>query len=580
MCKNRIARFVGGFITLTITSLSSCWVLYPDTATSADSALAMCKSRPLAAQHVVMLQRKGSPKYLVIADKEKLPKLNCQNVTLQPDANWVRWLGALPLPAGGHHPSIGLTVREGDGAITAVDWQMPNVPRQERQLVPLKEVLPVFETRTFGDEGRASTNLNGATAALTCNEGHSPAGLIIPLGAPAAGAALKVVLEIEATAGFRAQVVDAALEATASGRLIDGGSSQFEAPLPPASSINLIVSCPLTEGVLKIRGGRVEGVSHGTPPRRSAWAWEPEIWKDQGDALIDVSVNRAIAELYISLPIESGGVEHQSSLEKFVATAHLRGLRVLAVEGDPGMIWEAGTGHALSRAAAVAAYNRPRQRSERLDGLQYDIEPYLQPGFASSSETFWLRWARTLLALQKSYGDAIEVVVPYWMLSSPGGQEGLELLGPEIKGLVIMAYRTKPAEIIEAAAPLLSWATKRDLPARVALESGMLAQEHHKVYVKAPEGDLHVIRFDDVAAVVLFDRVSKSDAGRAYKLSHIVAGQPNRVSFANDTAALLRAADILEHHLIAWPAFAGLALHGLGELTLKCLQDSTLGVRR
>lgn len=541
--------------------------------------LALCDSPLPGAAHVVTLPLSDGQRYLVIFGHPALPTAGCDPVPLDIDADQVRWLGALALPEEGNEPPLALTVRE-DGAITGIDWQKP-VPSQERRdLVPLREILPAFGARAFGQEDRASASASGATIAVTCAQGNSPAGLLIPLGKPAAGADLKLILDLDATPGFQAQVVDAGLEANDGGRQIIHGVSRFETYVPRASSLNLVVNCPMTDGVLKIRRGRVEAARALMPPRVGAWVWNANSWKVLGEALIGVSLQMHIAQLYISVPVKSGNVEDPKRLAAFIAAAHSRGLQIFAVEGDPGMIWGDGIANALSRAAALAAYNRQSQPSERLDGLQYDIEPYLQPGFVTDSELFWRKWAKTLEALGKTYRAATQVVVPYWMLASPGGEKALELLRPHISDLVIMAYRTAPSETIEAAAPLLSWATKYDLPTQVALESGILAQEYNKVYVKAPEGDLHVIRFDDVAAVVLFDRVRKSGAGRAFRLSHVVASKTDRITFTNNTAALLRAADILERNLVAWPAFRGLALHGLNELTPEGLSASGLGVAR
>jgi hypothetical protein len=87
------------------------------------------------------------------------------------------------------------------------------------------------------------------------------------------------------------------------------------------------------------------------------------------------------------------------------------------------------------------------------------------------------------------------------------------------------------------------------------------------VYVKSSEGDLHVIRLDDVAAVVMLDHALASSTGRAYRLSHTGPSQAARVTFDGDTETALKVGAEISKDLAAWPSLERIAYHGLPQVS-------------
>jgi hypothetical protein len=295
------------------------------------------------------------------------------------------------------------------------------------------------------------------------------------------------------------------------------------------------------------------------------------MWKSHSAELLAAAARFSLGRLYVSVPSANAKVVDPSALASFVAAAHAASIDVMAVEGDPDMISGEGRANALARAHALARYNASAAPQERLDGVQYDIEPYLGSGYAARSDVVWQLWAETLQGLSTALGQRIDAVVPYWMLESAAARTALDQVAPSLDRLTIMAYRTDPSAIISAAAPLLAWSASNGLAATVALEVGTVAQERRKVYVKAPEGDLHVIRFDDVAAVVVLDRVRTGPTDRAYRLSHSVPSNPARVSFEGDARAAFAVAAEIASDLAAWPSVQDFAFHGLTPVTINAV---------
>ena len=542
----------------------------------AEAAVALCRGPIAEAPHSILLpQSGGAALSLVVATSRTLPKdAGCRSVPTGLPADAISWLGAVSASELDHDSRIALTVREADEKILAVEVDRPQPSPATRQLVPRAEVLPVGNYRIFGGEERVMAQPDVTTFDIACRPGQRPAGAILDLGAAPPGAALALELQVQASEGFQAQIVGHNQEAKSRGTEIPSGAQVLTLPVPREGDVALVITCPEVEGRLRLEKGTVRPASARPLNRSSAWVWEPDVWRQYSAELLAAATRLGLGRLYVTVPIAKHQVVGPDALASFLAAAHGTSIDVVAVEGDPDMISNEGRANALERARALAAYNKGAAPQERLDGVQYDIEPYLGAGYAARSDVVWQLWAETLLQLSTALGQQIDVVVPCWILESGAASGALEQLMPALNRLTIMAYRTDPSAIVSAAAPLLAWSSSRGLAAAVALESVALARERRKVYVKAPEGDLHVIRFDDVAAVVVLDRVRTGSTDRAYRLSHTVPSDSARVSFNGDTRAAFAAAAEVAPDLAAWPSAHGFAFHGLTEVTANAVAGS------
>jgi hypothetical protein len=537
---------------------------------AADAVVALCREPVAFARKTVVLpQNDGSTLNLVVAAAEALPKEGCKSASLGVPLDEVTWLGAMSAAGlDDEGARIAVTVREPGQEIVTLEVEKALAP-VIRFLVPRTEILPFDNYRVFGVEERVAAKPDVTAFAIACGAGGKPAGVIFDLPAAMPEAALAIDLTVKASAGFRAEVLPRGEEAAGGIAIPATGeeTAMVSVPVPHAADPTLVVTCPEGGGRLRMERGTVAAAVKRELHRPGAWVWEPDVWRNNPAELLDVAAKLGIGRLYVTVPIDTDHVAEPGRLARFIVSAHQAGIQVAAVEGDPAMIFGEGRAQAIERARALAAFDRGATPEARLDGVQYDIEPYFGAAFWARSELSWQRWAETLKQLSAALGERVEAVVPYWTLESQGAQAALEQAAPALNRLTIMAYRTDPAAITVAAAPLLGWASRHDLPADVALESGTLAQENRKVYVKSANGDLHVIRFDDVAAVVVLDRMRAGSTGRTYHLSHIVPGNSARVSFNNNSAAMFKAAAAVAPDLVAWPSTERLAFHGLEEVT-------------
>jgi hypothetical protein len=298
------------------------------------------------------------------------------------------------------------------------------------------------------------------------------------------------------------------------------------------------------------------------PKLPAAWVWEPRRWLDDPAELVAAASDTGVGAFYITVPIEAGAVQAPESLAAFIARCRAAGIEVYAVEGDPGMITGTGLDLAVTRAHALAHY-RSSHPQAALDGVQYDIEPYLLPSFGAAPKPGWQRWSAALRALADALGEPVDAVIPFWIEDSPGGEAALAEARPALRSVTIMAYRTKPEQIMAAAAPALLFAERAGLPATVALEAGPIAQDRRRIYRPADTGDLHLAALGDISAALLLDKPRPAAGTRAFRQSHFILSDPGNVSFLGRMPELRAAAAELSQTLSAYPAAQRIAFHGL-----------------
>ncbi|SDL65684.1 hypothetical protein [Maricaulis salignorans] len=297
--------------------------------------------------------------------------------------------------------------------------------------------------------------------------------------------------------------------------------------------------------------------------QRGAWAWHSGSWRQDPEAFVLSAMAQGIDHVFISIPIVEGRVDASPALERLISIAHASGIGVSAVEGDPEMVTAAGLQYARGRALAIRQYNLDHPATP-LDGLQYDIEPYLLPDYALAPEDMLERWAQSVIALSETYGADVDIVIPFWLPLVPGGPEALSSVRERAARLTVMAYRTAPASILSAAQPSLIWGEAHELPVVIALETGPLEDEHLQVYRPAPQGQLQISQSGSVQEVHLrAETVAGTVDEPAFRYSHTVTAPASRVSFRGDLPALFLTLDEVEPMLNGYDSYDGAAIHGL-----------------
>jgi len=125
---------------------------------------------------------------------------------------------------------------------------------------------------------------------------------------------------------------------------------------------------------------------------RGLWVWDATVLTDpaRGTALLDFCRQHGIGTLYLSLgdifsvrQREASDPRHVSAaqLGAFARSAHAQNVEIEGLDGDPSFALTENHPEALGRFTRALAYNGAAPPDERLDGWQWDIEPYVLKEF-------------------------------------------------------------------------------------------------------------------------------------------------------------------------------------------------------
>jgi hypothetical protein len=457
------------------------------------------------------------------------------------------------------------------------------VPRDERHDVTTipagVELSNELAASAFGVEERAVGLHENGRITLDCTAGKSPAGMVLRMpyrGLPRA-IALVASVAYAANGEFEWGLSDArraasgdplplaTLRAATATSLID---------LPPAgldiaSVESVTIACPREAARLELRSLKIEPkTARARAPSRALWAWQPDAWMQTSEALLEKLVKAGADTLFMTVPVDvqAERVVQPRALEAFVEAARRRGVRVWAVVGDPGAVIESERAGFARLPAAYARYNRGVRAEARLAGVQYDIEPYLNAGYAIEPAAWHEAYLATLRQLKRAAELPVDVVVPYWWADQQtSGGRLIEQLATVVDSVTVMGYRTESAQIKRIAQPFLEWGERHTRAVRIALESGPIPDEVQHHYRPARSGEAALIAIGPYHVMLAFDRVLSFPAflpaAQIFSHSHVTPVPGSATTFAGRRDALLTLLPGLERLWGAWPAFAGTALH-------------------
>jgi hypothetical protein len=304
----------------------------------------------------------------------------------------------------------------------------------------------------------------------------------------------------------------------------------------------------------------------GAPPagtrarQRSAWAWQPALWRDRPGALLDRLGQLEVDRVFISVPMAGDrAVAGAQGLAAFIRAAAARHIAVWAVEGDPHAVLPSEREKFRGRAAALAAFNRQQPMGARMGGVQFDIEPYLVPGYTLAPDRWIEAYLDTLAALGAAARMPVEAAIPFWFPLDHWG----ERLAGVVQSVALMDYRTRADDIERYAAPVLAWGTVYHRAVHIGLEFGPLGSEERLVFRRAPQGQLWRVTLGGRQALVLVRLPAESPSGTAYAQASRRAVAEDGLSFRGREADLPMLLPALGQAFAPWPAYAGIALHGL-----------------
>lgn len=301
---------------------------------------------------------------------------------------------------------------------------------------------------------------------------------------------------------------------------------------------------------------------------RSAWFWSPGLWLDTPERVFESTSKFGISRIYISVLTNRGEVNHPNELRTFIRSAHAHGVQVWAVLGDPRAVMNDGVSTFLLASAAYTAFNNDAIASERLEGLQLDIEPYLIPGYSQNPEAWLSRYAYLINNIHQIAPDLqIDVVLPFWFdPDTPLVSSMLVDIADSINRITIMDYRTDLTQIKRIATQFLNWGWHNKKSIGIALETLPIEQEDRRHYRQADDGELLQLHVGGRTVLLLLKDIHKQGIGTtSYRFTHKRLIDGTDISFFKRKDTFKELLSPLEAELSVWPSFSGLAIHGLDQ---------------
>lgn len=490
----------------------------------------------------------------------------CEQTALPIPASRILWSTLLPASSQTVGQQIALqVVAEPAAQERVVDVEIGGAAGQVELAVPFDyDLTDSASIRTFGIEERCAVTRGLGSIALECRAGAAPAGIVLTAGNWRFPAGVPTVVEINATAALRAAVLDATETPVASG-VPQQAAIDIQVPAA-AHPPRFVLSMTLPEGTERavIDGIRLRPATRGEPQPLSAWSWSPADWLERGADLIAAARNHGIGAIYVSVPVKDGEVADEAKLRGFIRAAGRAGISVWVVEGDPRATLPSERALYRSRADAYATYNANAAPGARLAGIQYDVEPYLDPGWRLDP-VFWQEAYRDFVAeMADAARMPLELALPFWIAMDEAAlRRMVDPVAHRIASIAAMVYRTDPLQLQQLAEPFLAWGVRHGVEVRIALEAGPLPDEVRKVYRRAPEGTLWHLSVGATPVLLLVDQPATNPVGASFRFSHSVAVPASRISFLGDVARMRRVISEVEPALRGWPSFGGIAVHGV-----------------
>ena len=345
----------------------------------------------------------------------------------------------------------------------------------------------------------------------------------------------------------------------------------------------------------------------GLPPAQPyhTWIWNtdellgnPDTWQP----LLSQLNQLWVGEVYLQWPDTKKNTKTSETLADLVKAFHTAHIKVHALDGAPYFAETQHHPEVFDTLDALAQFQNSQPKTSQFDGIHYDIEPYLLPGFFGARQEEISQSYVTLVKAIHQRAQALHIPfglsLPFW-LDMPDEftgeallvkQEGLtaplyEHLQNHSDYVAIMDYKTHllgPGGIIESAQNELNFARQHHKKVVIGLETMDLPDEHLFIFEGSPrrqqppasEASMVFYQASGTTAsrqwrvhlmepgAVLPAEIRQSEQQWFWSLSPYAQVRSEQLSFAKKGPEALT--DILrgaENTLGQDPAFGGIALH-------------------
>lgn len=208
------------------------------------------------------------------------------------------------------------------------------------------------------------------------------------------------------------------------------------------------------------------------------WLWSTSSIekKTSRDTLFSFMEKEKVNTLYLQISRKINKKSYQS----FIEQASLRGIAVYALDGAPS--WASLEGETYRRQFFdwLQDYQRSSPPEQQFQGIQLDVEPYLDKGWKEDYQNTVKRYQDLMAASYydaQSLGLTFTVAVPFWYdhrtyTNSYGDGHLAEWVIQNSDEIVMMAYRDQAQQIYPLVEQELGWADQYNKKVTIAVETG------------------------------------------------------------------------------------------------------------
>jgi hypothetical protein len=240
------------------------------------------------------------------------------------------------------------------------------------------------------------------------------------------------------------------------------------------------------------------------------WVWSHSSFSTQEsrEKLVQFCLQHQISHLDVHVEISWAGekpaLQYPEPLKDLMILAGQKNITTSILRGDPRMFFSQKHGQTLEELRAIMAFSQTVPRQGLLEGIKYDVEPYLTKEWKAGGETrrivmhdylAFLRKAR--LALNEETPQLLlSVDTPFWwdrdefvMEFEGRSQRFSEHVQDLTDFIVIMSYSRDPRKVLASVEGERRYAERIEKLVHPSLETIQLKQDPHISFWGIPAGE-------------------------------------------------------------------------------------------
>lgn len=294
-------------------------------------------------------------------------------------------------------------------------------------------------------------------------------------------------------------------------------------------------------------------------PQIGFWLWDYHKGITQGRTVIEECQRAGCRRLFVQMPKATDADSLWAEYAQFLRAVKNTGIEAFALDGHPEAINDpTPLVEKLQQLLALAD-------NTSLDGVQFDIEPYLLEDFFATESGF-VRYLTAIDQLKAALrpGLRFSIVMPFWFSSQKvHGRAVTFAVMDRADDVAIMSYRTTSKELPSLAEDTLRYGDLIGRPVWLALETRPLPPEQHVVLHREIHRERADAYLDRSARQVILSPPPETVTTDWFRVHHRYTVAPERVTFAGQNQQIVQSVIAETSKLLSNPSLAGVVIHDL-----------------